>query len=291
MATEDVAATVMRLIAQMEALAALGARMALAAEGGTGDPAVTARLDRVVAALGVELGAVPPAQLRQVAGTIRAFFLQSAELLAAPGRPPGWTYDDPAILQSIGASSSAWPAVAADVPELGAALSRPGARFLDIGTGVGLLAVAACRRWPGLSVVGLDPWEPSLALARRNRADADLDARIELRRIGIEALEDEAAYDVAWLPGPFLPPAVLELACTRAFAALVPGGWAVLGFFGAPPDPLAQAVTDLRVVRGGGLPLVADRGAALLTAAGFSAVRAIAPHPQGGPMRLVIGQR
>jgi SAM-dependent methyltransferase len=288
MAPDDVMATVMRLMAQMEGLAAIGARATLAADGVPGDPVVTPHLDRVLEALGVDLAGLPPVQLRQMAGTIRTFLLQAAELLESPGRAPGWAYADPALLQSIGHASSGWPMIVAEVPEL-AGLARPGARFLDVGTGVGLLAIAACRRWPDLTVVGLDPWEPSLALARRNRAEAGLDARLELRRIGIEALEDEATYDVAWLPAPFLPPAVLELAVTRAHAALVPGGWVVLGYFGAAPEPLSQAVAALRVVRGGGRPLLPDRAAALLTAAGFSSVQALPPHPKAGPMRLVIG--
>jgi tRNA1(Val) A37 N6-methylase TrmN6 len=50
--------------------------------------------------------------------------------------------------------------------------------FLDVGTGVGLLAVAAARVWPAATIVGIDPWEPSLERARANVAQAGLDGRM-----------------------------------------------------------------------------------------------------------------
>lgn len=56
-----------------------------------------------------------------------------------------------------------WPAVLLDAAEVGA-----GDRVIDVGCGTGVLAVAAHRRvGPGGRVVGLDPNEPMLGVARR----------------------------------------------------------------------------------------------------------------------------
>jgi hypothetical protein len=38
----------------------------------------------------------------------------------------------------------------------------------------------------------------------------------------------------------------------RLHGALRPGGWLVLGRMAPPPEPLAQAVSTLRPIRGGG---------------------------------------
>jgi cyclopropane fatty-acyl-phospholipid synthase-like methyltransferase len=55
-------------------------------------------------------------------------------------------------------------------------------RFLDIGTGVGWLAIEAAKTWPGMRVVGLDIWEPSLQLAATNISAEGLTDRVTLRR-------------------------------------------------------------------------------------------------------------
>ena len=95
---------------------------------------------------------------------IRTMFRQALDLLESPERKPGWSYQDPEILESQGQISRLvvqWiEAMAAQRPELGKVLRRPGA-FLDVGTGVGWLAIEAARCWPALRVVGIDPWEPA----------------------------------------------------------------------------------------------------------------------------------
>jgi hypothetical protein len=48
-------------------------------------------------------------------------------------------------------------------------------------------------------------------------------------------------------PGPRM---VLEAAAPRVAASLRPGGWLVLGRYAAPADRLAEAIADLRTVRG-----------------------------------------
>ena len=60
--------------------------------------------------------------------------------------------------------------IAPKLDGLAARLEAPGAAFLDVGVGVGLLGVEMARLWPNLRIVGIDVWPPSLALARQNVA-------------------------------------------------------------------------------------------------------------------------
>jgi len=101
--------------------------------------------------------------------------------------------------------------------------------FLDVGTGVGLLAVAAAAVWPSATVVGIDPWETSLERARANVAGAGLDGRVTLRSQTMGSLHDVDAYDCAWIPTFFVTEAVLQ----EGLAAYTPHwefwtGWVLL---------------------------------------------------------------
>jgi predicted RNA methylase len=97
-------------------------------------------------------------------------------------------------------------------------------RFLDIGTGSGWLAIEAALSWPALRVVGVDPWEPALVLARRNLAQSGVAERVELRAQHVELLMDEAAFTVAWLPGPFIAAEIADRVLDRLRCALALGG-------------------------------------------------------------------
>jgi predicted O-methyltransferase YrrM len=110
-----------------------------------------------------------------LAGDIRTIFMQALAFLDASrdgesGR--GCSHADPAILQSQGDASSALAIMMkhAIVSELGLLerIDQPGACFLDVGTGVASLAIAMCRAFPQLRVIGLDISEAALALARTN---------------------------------------------------------------------------------------------------------------------------
>ena len=78
-------------------------------------------------------------------------------------------------------------------PELGEMLQGPGA-FLDVGTGVGWLAIEAARSWPALQVVGVDPWAPALTLARQNLAQSGFAERVELRSQRVEQFEEATTF-------------------------------------------------------------------------------------------------
>jgi len=284
------------LIAGAEAAAALAARMKLDATGEAGDPDVRAALDRVVAALAVPglFEDLDNAQRQATVGTVTSFLKQALELIENPGRARGWVYTDPIVLQTQGQSSGAVPPliarIAPSLDGLDEALARGGARVLDIGSGVATLSVSCCRVWPAVSVVGLDPWEPAMNIATANVVAAGLQDRITLRPIGIEDLTDTDVFDLAWIPAPFLSRSVLETGIPIVVRSLRPGGWLVLGRYAAPREALAQALADLRTVRGGGAVLSDEEAVALLERGGLAKVHAV-PSDWSAPIRFVAGQR
>jgi SAM-dependent methyltransferase len=182
------------------------------------------------------------------------------------------------------AASINWQAQRLD---LGAALQQRGA-FLDVGTGVGWIAIEAARSWPALRVVGIDSWEPALALARKNLSLSGIAERVELRSQRVEHLADERAFTLAWLPGPFIPADIVAIALERIHRALAPGGWLIFGLHPEPPSALGQALANLRTVRGGGHPWTTNEVEERLDAHGFERIEALSPFP---PIMFVLGQR
>jgi SAM-dependent methyltransferase len=287
MSFEDVMTVLSRWLTATEALAAVGAELTLKQPPEPAHPAVAAALQAVSAAAGLTgLDELTGPQRQMVTGLIGMGLRQASDLLDDPGRPPGWTFTDPAILQGWGRGSAVVPgALAAAVPELAGVRS-----FLDVGSGIGLLAVAAAGVWPQATVVGIDVWGPSLEAAAANVRAAGLGDRITLRDQNVVALDDSDTYDCAWFPTFFVTEPVLEAAMPRLYRALRPGGWLVLGRMTSPPDPLAQAVSTLRIIRGGGADFDAKRLIAALEAVGCTAVRVV-PRQDPAPMEYVIGQR
>jgi 2-polyprenyl-3-methyl-5-hydroxy-6-metoxy-1,4-benzoquinol methylase len=276
-----------RLLTQAEALAALVARLKLDAAGEPGDLEVAAQLDRVLDVIGASdlCASIDERERATVIGHATTWLRQATELIDDPLRPGGWFYTDPQVLQGQGASSAMWAQVLA-----GAGLGAPDARILDIGTGVGALAVAFCRTFPDSTVVGIDPWELSLELARQNVARAGLDSRITFRQTRIEAFDDDDGFDLVWMPVIFLAPPILKEAVQRAVKAMRPGAEIVLGRYIGSDDPLASALGDLRTIRSGGTLLGPTDTRALLEDAGLVDVREI-QRTWPAPLGLTTGRR
>jgi SAM-dependent methyltransferase len=283
-----------RLGAAADALAALAAHVRLETEQLPADPAVRDLLADIAAELLGDEGAVGRAPAAPVVGLARTFLRQAAELVENPGRRGGWDAVDVPLLQSIGRLSMGFADALAgaeqQLPALADRMRAPGARFLDVGTGTGWLAIAAARMHPGLAVVGIDVLAPALELARGNLAAEDMAGRVELRLQDAASLEEPECYDAIWLPMPFLPAGIVPGVVAAAVRSLRPGGWLLPGTFTGPGDRLSELLTDLRTVRSGGHPWRPAELRELLTSAGLTDVGEI-ERTWTAPMRLYTGRR
>jgi precorrin-6B methylase 2 len=289
---EAMMARIRQLSVSVEALAALGAELRLRQEHLEGDPRLRKLLREAAQAVDARwLEHTDSNETAPALGLIQTVFRQSLDLLEHPARPPGWTFEDPQVLQTQGQLSRlvvrGIAAIASERPQLAGALQQPGV-FLDVGTGAGWLAIEAAMTWPALRVVGLDPSEPALALARRNRAQSEVADRIELRSQRVEQLEEVATVQVAWLPGPFLARAVVDQALPSVYRALAPDGWLIFGLAPAAEDPLEDAVVALRIARSGGHPWTLDEVQEQVRRHGFAEIEAVQPRL---PVRFVIARR
>lgn len=292
MSFESLMGTLQRLSASSEALAVLGAELRLRREGGEADPRTRQLLQEVVRGIDPTLfDGITPQQEATALAVIRSGFHHAVDLLDRPERKPGWLHQDPEILQTIGKQSARIvhqiDTLSKQRPALRERLTSPGT-FLDIGTGVGWLAIEAARIWPALKVVGIDIWEPSLQLARSNIDASGVQDRVGLRTQNVVDLDDEESFAVVWYPAPFLPFEIAAVAMENAHRALVPGGWLVFGIFPPQPDPLGEALTALRIVRCGGHPWKLPEVEQRFHNLGFEQIETFAP---GSVTMLVLGRK
>jgi predicted O-methyltransferase YrrM len=169
-------------------------------------------------------------------------------------------------------------------------LAAPGGRVLDVGTGVAALAVTLARELPLVHVTAIDSLERAVRLARIELEQAGSAARrVELRLQDASDLRETEAYDLIWLPAPFLSEDSLRASLPHLAAALTPGGWLVAGTNPTAPTGLAAAVARWNAVRNKGNSLDADHMASALRDLGL---RDVDRHPTvpGGPI-LVVGRR
>ncbi|MGH2418861.1 MAG: methyltransferase domain-containing protein [Candidatus Limnocylindria bacterium] len=75
-------------------------------------------------------------------------------------------------------------------------VADPPARIADVGCGEGWSTIALARAYPRALVVGIDLDAPSIDSARRNAADAGLEANVEFQH-GDAAALDDGPYDAA----------------------------------------------------------------------------------------------
>jgi SAM-dependent methyltransferase len=271
-------------------LGAIGAAPRLRQRNVRADPDVDARLaDAVAALLPGGLDGFDKEEVAAALNIVTFALEETRDLFERPDRPPAWEVRDPAMLQAQGQASRAIVhgliALALERPGLTAALDG---RMLDVGTGVAALALEAAAQRPSLGVVGIDIWEPALALARANVAVSPHAARIQLRRQDVTDLDEVATYTLAWLPAPFLNRAVAEAALDRLVIALAPGGYLVVGLYLPPADAVGAALAALRLTRSGGHVWQSAEMETELRARSLSAVETC-PGPPG--VTFVLGQR
>ena len=161
--------------------------------------------------------------------------------------------------------------------------------MLDVGTGVGALAVGFARVFPQLHVLGIDILDRALDLARQAIAASDVAARVTVRHQDVAGFADDAGFDVAWLPAPFITQSALDAGLPRVAAALRPGGWLILGHGKLGGTAAEDAVTRLKTLAYGGTTLDEAAACRLLRSAGLTSVRPV-PTPAGAPA-IAIGQK
>jgi SAM-dependent methyltransferase len=292
--TEPLLPTAVRLAHAAEALAALTAHVRVETEGLDVDPNIRAVLRDISIELTGSAAVEPDGPGLQVVGMACSFLAQSLSLIDDPGTTGDWNVVDEQVLQGLGRLSMAvvlaFVAAADRLAGMSDALARPGAAFLDVGTGTGWLAIATARAFPAVHVVGIDVFEPALRLARGNVAAEGMAERVTLRALDVVALEGGDTFDAVWLPLPFLPHRIVMTAIERARDALRPGGWVLPGTFAGPDEPLAQLLADLRILRSGGHPWTPEEARTMLVAAGLTEVCEV-ERTWPGPVRLFAGRR
>ncbi len=114
---------------------------------------------------------------------------------------------------------------------------RSGARIVDVHCGGGRWLIAMARRFPDVSLVGVEFEPDSVARARANVAAAGLTDRIAIEQDEVTAIDHEGEIQLAYfqytlhqLPDP-------TAALRSAWAAVRPGGWLVVLDWYLPSDP------------------------------------------------------
>ncbi len=194
----------------------------------------------------------------------------------------GWTIEDPVALAAQGETGRLIgllvEALLPRLDGLGERMARPGARILDVGSGVGVVASELCRLWPAAEAVGLEPHRTARELGRSRIAAAGLAERIAMRDERVEMLGEIDAYDLAFLPQPFLGRESLKEGLPRVLRALRPGGWAIVLAHELPGgDHRAAAARRFRARIWGGGVLGAEELEEMLGESGFVGIRSDYP--------------
>lgn len=270
------------------------------AEALTVDPDRTAILEAVGLVRRTAAGLTPDAALHDapVAGSAAAARLSSLRQaldVAAGVVPAGWDAQPDEVLLAQGKASAATghalaTRLAPTLSGLADRLATPGSRVLDVGTGIGALATALVHDLPRIRVTAIDVLDRAIRLARAELEKAGPDAsRVELRQQDVVELREPDAYDLIWLPAPFLAEKCLNAALPYIVNAISPGGWLVVGTNPTPSGQLATAVTQWNAIRNGGSAIDANTMASTLRGLGLEGIDQ-RPTVPGGPI-LVVGQR
>jgi methylase of polypeptide subunit release factors len=287
-------ASINQLVMAAETLAAVGLALAQQAGDVSLPDDFRVGVDAVARGKLGDLSSLDPRQAKALGSLARALLAQAAAFSTNPQEPAAWAVTDPVVLQSQGQASAALavPVCDAVVPRcagLSQRLEASGSAILDVGSGVGALALAFAHRYPSARVVGLDVWEPALTAARGNVAAADMSDRVEIRKQDVAALDEHNVYDLVWFAGPFIPGAIVADSISRVAAACRPGGVVVYGTFGGL-DPMSSALANLRILRSGG-PVIDDSEIErLLVSAGLEQIEHVGADI-GLPARLIAGRR
>lgn len=178
---------------------------------------------------------------------------EASELFRNPDRGSNWEILDVAAMQAMGRASKSVFTRIQSIAEthLGMRKTFHGT-FLDVGTGVGGIALEAARLCPDIRVDGIDIWEPALELARQNIAESPYADRVSVRNLDVSMLDEDRRYSLAWLPTMFLKRPIVEAALDRIARAFVSDAYLVAGVYSRPDDPFLALMSSLRTLRSGG---------------------------------------
>ncbi|WP_312884649.1 class I SAM-dependent methyltransferase [Nocardia barduliensis] len=186
--------------------------------------------------------------LAPLARMLAAAAVQSPALIRAyrDGGGVGWSEFGTDMREAQSDMNRPWfkqrlAAALADVPDVAATLSRPGARAADVGFGGGWSSIALARAFPELTVDGYDIDEPSVTMANRHAAEAGLPDRVRFHRADAGSALGEQTYDAIFAFECLhdLPYPVEVLAAVRR--ALRPGGTVVVMDEAVAPEFRAPA--------------------------------------------------
>ncbi len=238
----------------------------------------------MIEALGIDLTSLDDAERRIRASQAAAPLLQAAAV--ATGGQVTWGEQSDDALRAQGRASARGGAAFAQMiprlPGLAQLLARPGATILDVGTGVGGMALACAEAVPGLHVLGIDVLPRAVTLARQAVASSGLEDRVEIRLQGAQDLTETDRFAAAWIPAPFIPETALRSGIPRVAAALVPGGWLCLAYGRLTGGPVERAITRFTTLSYGGTALEDSAARDLLRDAGLVDLT-IPPTPQDNP--------
>ncbi len=260
---------------------------------GAGPPEQRAAAHDVLRVLGIDTAdGLNPSDSSRIAAQAAAPLLQTAALLRGEGQL--WAGQSDAALLAQGRASARSAGLFAgfvlpSMPGLAETLGRPGARMLDVGTGVAALAVAFAEHFPQLTVVGLDVLPRVLTLAEVTVAGSAVAERVVLREQDVGDLDEPDTYDLAWLPAPFVPEPALRRGVAAISRALVPGGWLMVGHGRYAGDLVDDSISRFKTVAYGGTALDDRQAEEMLRSSGFENVRSL-PTPPGAP-GITVGRR
>ncbi len=273
------------------------------------DPSLVADLLSVLVALGaiekqgeryIVLPAFEPFRAgslsRVMRAGVRSDHLQTAEAFrrAREGSlAPGWGHRDPELLIAQGETAGLFRLAAEHIlpslPGLRERLEEPGALFLDVGAGVGVLSSELCMVYPEVSAVCLEPNATARGIGHERCREAGLEERVEFVAGGVEDLDARERYDLALIPQPFLSPEAFEDGLTHVRDALRPGGWLLVLALDVPDsEPLIAASRRVRARLWGGGAVAPEELLAGLRSAGFEDADV---HPPVGAYRMYVARR
>jgi precorrin-6B methylase 2 len=231
-------------------------------------------------------------------GNLKSNYFESRHLIDSARKSTmelGWNFTDPEIIQSMGGAAfrlgdSIFRELVPKLGDLASRLQAPSARFLDVGTGMGGISIAACRFLPNLHAVALEPQDASLNEARHSITAAGLADRIELRKQRVEDMADKEAFDLVYFPQAFMSDDVVKRGLQNIWRALRPGGWLLVQTIAVSGVELQAALSRLRDTLMGGDARIPSQVEALLSNAGFTSVNTHASSLVA-TIKFVAGQR